>query len=55
MMNATMRVSPSGHKYVTMQQVLSADRELWSMMSQDSRGNLKVSAGAEPPLDKLIV
>ena len=28
MMNATMRVSPSGHKYVTMQQVLSADREL---------------------------
>ena len=55
MMNATMRVPPSGHKYVTMQQVLSADRELWSMMSQESRGNLKVSAGAEPPLDKLIV
>ena len=55
MMNATMRVPPSGHKYVTMQQVLSADRELWSMMSQESRGNLKVSAGAAPPLDKLIV
>ena len=54
MMNATMRLPPSGHKYVTMQQVLNADRELWSFMSQDSRGNLKVSAGAEPPLDKLI-
>lgn len=55
MMNATMRAPPSGHKYVTMQQVLSADRELWSIMSQDSRGNLKVAAGAPPPLDKLIV
>ena len=58
MMNATMRLPPSGHKYVTMQQVLNADRELWSLlwslMSQDSRGNLKVAAGAEPPLDKLI-
>ena len=41
MMNATMRLPPSGHKYVTMQQVLNADRELWSLMSQDSRGNLK--------------
>eukprot|EP00435_Cladocopium_sp_Y103_P012896 s199_g3.t1 len=54
MMNATMRVPPSGHKYVTMQQVLNADRELWSLMSQDSRGTLKVAAGEDPPLDKLI-
>eukprot|EP00435_Cladocopium_sp_Y103_P051676 s1612_g16.t1 len=54
MMHATMRAPPSGHKYVTMQQVLNADRELWSLMSQDSRGTLKVSTGADPPLDKLI-
>ena len=52
--DATVRVPPSGHKYVSMQQVL-ADRQLWSLMSQDSRGNLKVSAGAEPPLNRLIV
>ena len=54
MMNATMRAPPSGHRYVTMQQVLNADREMWSLMSQDSRGTLKVAAGADPPLDKLI-
>eukprot|EP00435_Cladocopium_sp_Y103_P029846 s357_g7.t1 len=54
MMNATTRVPPSGHKYVSMQQVLNADRELWSLMSQESRGSLKVAAGGDPPLDKHI-
>ena len=54
MMTATMRQPPSGHKYISMQQVLHADRELWSQMSQESRGALKVAAGADPPLDKLI-
>eukprot|EP00435_Cladocopium_sp_Y103_P008239 s5288_g2.t1 len=54
MMNATMRSPPSGHKYVTMQQVLNADKELWSLMSQDSRGTLRVATGEDPPLDKLI-
>eukprot|EP00435_Cladocopium_sp_Y103_P047305 s818_g13.t2 len=54
MMNATMRTPPSGHEYVTMQQVLNADKELWSLMSQDSRGSLRVATGEDPPLDKLI-
>ena len=51
MMHATMRTPPSGHKYVTMQQVLSADKELWGLMSQETRGHLKVAAGQDPPLD----
>ena len=51
MMHATMRTPPSGHKYVTMQQVLSADKELWGLMSQETRGQLKVAAGQDPPLD----
>lgn len=33
MINATMRQQPSGHKSVSMQQVLNADREIWSLMS----------------------
>lgn len=51
MMHATMRAPPSGHKYVTMQQVLNADRELWALLSQDTRGSLKVAVGQPPPLD----
>lgn len=39
-----------------MQQVLSADRELWSLIFRDSCGILKFYfAGAEPHLDRLIV
>ena len=54
MMRATMRTPPSGHKFVSMQQVLNADRELWSLLSQESRGTLRVGPGEDPPLDKKI-
>ena len=54
MMHATMRTPPSGHKFVSMQQVLNADRELWSLLSQESRGTLRVGPGEDPPLDKKI-
>ena len=53
-MHATMRTPPSGHKFVSMQQVLNADRELWSLLSQESRGTLRVGPGEDPPLDKKI-
>ena len=52
MMNTTMREPPNGHKYVSMQQVLNADKELWALMSQETRGQLKVAVGQDPPLDK---
>ena len=42
MMHATMRPPPSGHKYVTIQQVLNADQELWSLMSQETRKHCKL-------------
>lgn len=54
MMNATMRTPPSGHKYVSMQQVLNADRELWSLLSQETRGTLRVGPGEDPPLDQKL-
>lgn len=54
MMHATMRPPPSGHKYVTIQQVLNADQELWSLLSQETRGALRAAVGADPPLDKHV-
>ena len=48
---ALMRKPPAGHKYVTIQQIMAADRELWSLLSQNTRGKLKVMVGQPPPLD----
>ena len=48
---AMMKQPPAGHKYVTIQQVLNADKEMWLTLSQDTRGALRVAAGADPPLD----
>ena len=50
-LQALMRKPPAGHKYVTIQQTLAADRELWSLLSQNTRGKLKVMVGRSPPLD----
>ena len=49
-----LRQPPAGHKFVTVQQILTADRELWLQMAQASRGALKVAMGQDPPLDALI-
>ena len=51
MVQALMRKPPAGHKYVTIQQIMAADRELWSFLSQNTRGKLKVTVGQPPPLD----
>ena len=51
MVQALMRKPPAGHKYVTTQQIMAADRELWSFLSQNTRGKLKVTVGQPPPLD----
>lgn len=40
-----------GHRYVSMQQVLAADRQVWLLLAQDSRNCLRITAGQDPPLD----
>lgn len=54
MVQALMRKPPAGHRYVTVQQILSADKELWNLLSQNTRGKLKVSIGEPPALDSEI-
>jgi len=54
MVQALMRKPPAGHRYVTVQQILSADKELWNLLSQNTRGKLRVSIGEPPALDSEI-
>ena len=39
-----MKTPPAGHRYVTVQQVLNADKEMWALSSQQTGGMLKSSA-----------
>ena len=48
------REPPAGHLYVNISQLLSADRELWALLAQHSRGSLSPAPGAAPPLDALM-
>lgn len=54
MMQTTMRMPPSGRKFVSIQQVLSVDCELWAFLSQETRGKLKARVGDNPPLDEPV-
>lgn len=49
-----LKQPPAGHRFISMQQILTADKELWQLMSQESRGSLKVTPGEDPPLDALF-
>ena len=51
MMHALMKEPPAGHKYVTAQQVIAADKELWGLLSQRTRGKLRVDPGGDPPMN----
>ena len=51
---AIAREPPAGHLYVNISQLLSADRELWALLAQHSRGSLSPAPGAAPPLDALM-
>ena len=51
MMQALMKEPPAGHKYVTAQQVIAADKELWELLSQRTRGKLRVDPGGDPPMN----
>ena len=52
MFAALLRPPPAGHKYVTTQQILSADKQLWLHVSQQTRGKLTSGIGDKPPLDE---
>lgn len=54
MFDAITRDPPPGHKFTSIAQALNADRELWQLIAQESRGELKVIVGATPPLDRFM-
>jgi hypothetical protein len=54
MFAALLRPPPAGHKYVTTQQILSADKQLWMHISQQTRGKLISGIGEKPPLDEQL-
>ena len=47
-----MKTPPAGHRYVTVQQILNADKEMWALSSQQTGGMLKSSPGGDAPVDK---
>ena len=47
---ALIRIPPAGHKYITIQQILTADKQLWMLVSQETRGKLAVQVGGATPL-----
>ena len=54
MFDAVTRDPPPGHKFTSIAQALNADRELWQLIAQESRGEIKVVGGAKPPLDDFM-
>ena len=48
---AMQKEPPLGHRYVTMHQALAADREVWQLLSQDTRGALRPLPDGKRPLD----
>lgn len=54
MISTLLKQPPAGHKFVSMQQLMAADKEIWERMSQESRGSLRVVPGQDAPLDALF-
>ncbi|CAE7257321.1 F25B4.6 [Symbiodinium sp. CCMP2592] len=52
--DSVTRDPPPGHKFTSVAQALNADRELWQILAQESRGSIKVIGGVKPPLDVFI-
>ena len=45
---------PPGFQHVSMQQLIRADRELWTLLAQENQGSLKPRANGDIPLDTMI-
>lgn len=43
-----------GHRYVSLQQALAADKQLWTLIAPETRNKLQIEAGSAPPLDVAI-
>ena len=52
--DAVTRDPPPGHKFTSIAQALNADRELWQILAQESRGAIKIVGGVKPPLDAFM-
>ena len=51
MFRALQKQPPAGYKFVSVQEILAADKELFTIVSQHSRGELRIVAGSPAPLD----
>ena len=49
-----LREPPAGYHFVSIQQILAADKFYWTRVSQETRGQLQIVAGADPPLDQKL-
>ena len=54
MLNTLSRPSPPGFSQVKVEQLVRADRELFTLLAQEHRGSLKATGGGAPPLDALL-
>ena len=45
---------PPGFQHVSMQQLIRADRELWTLLAQENQGSLKPRANGDIPLDNML-
>ncbi len=49
-----LREPPAGYHFVSIQQILAADKFYWTRVSRETRGQLQIVAGADPPLDQKL-
>ena len=54
MLNTLSRPSPVGFAQVKVDQLVRADREMFTLLAQEHRGPLKAAGGGAPPLDDLV-
>ena len=54
LMLAKLKEPPSGYRYISTQQICECDKEMWMMLSQQSRGHLQSLDNNAFPLDSMI-
>lgn len=53
-MTSLISETHSHFQSISLVQILRADRELFSVLASEHRGNLKAAMGTKPPLDTLF-
>lgn len=54
LLNALSRTSPPGYQQVKISQLISADREMWTILARERKGSLKADAAGKIPLDDAV-